>query len=157
ARNLLRIQKALAIADKTGMDIDSLFKWAKPSSQFWPCHAISMDVEKAVRARYDVVAWERLVKPLNDKLRQDQQQALVAYLLVQPDLVAWGVEDADSLFEFFLIDMEMCACMQTSRIKQAIATAHTYALRCMMGREAPHVAPGTLDRERWKWMQKYRV
>jgi hypothetical protein len=157
ARNLLRLQKALVVADKTGMDIDSLFKWANPSSEFWPCHAIATDVQKALRARYDVSDWEQLVKPLNDRLRQDQQQALIAYLLVQPDLVEWGVEDADSLFEFFLIDMQMCACMQTSRIKQAISSVQTFIQRCMIGLEDPDVSAAALDRERWKWMQKYRV
>lgn len=38
-----------------------------------------------------------------------QKQALISYLLVQPELQAWPVVDADSLFEFFLIDVQMGA------------------------------------------------
>ena len=72
------------------------------------------------QARFKPTDWEQVVKPLNDKLRGHQQQALTAYLLAQEPLIEWGVVDADSLFEFFLIDVQMCTCMETSRIKQAI-------------------------------------
>jgi hypothetical protein len=70
-------------------------------------HQIAEDIRKAIRARFDEDVWEQVVKPLNDQLREHQKQALIAYLLVQPDLIRWGVIDADSLFEFFLIDVQM--------------------------------------------------
>jgi hypothetical protein len=46
--------------------------------------------------------------------------------------------------------------MQTSRIKQAISSVQTFIQRCMMGLEDPDVPTGALDRERWRWMNKYR-
>ncbi|WP_143598329.1 neuraminidase-like domain-containing protein, partial [Tolypothrix sp. NIES-4075] len=104
-------------------------------SKFWVCHQIAEDIRKAIRARYDQEDWEQLVKPLNDELRENQKLALISYLLVQEDLIKWGVVDADSLFEFFLIDVQMDACMETSRIKQAISSVQLFVQRCFLGLE----------------------
>jgi len=165
--NLVKLQKAIAVADKIAVDIDRLFDWAKPGSKFWACHQIAEDIRKAIRARYDQEDWEQVVKPLNDQLRENQKLALIAYLLVQPDLIEWGVIDADSLFEFFLIDVQMDACMQTSRIKQAISSVQLFVQRCFLGLEdkldsaknqiGVPVPNEALDRDRWDWMQRYRV
>ena len=43
--------------------------------------------------------------------------------------------DADDLFAHFLIDVEMCSCQLTSRIKQAIGSVQLFAQRCLMGLE----------------------
>ncbi len=156
--NLVKLQKALMVADKIGVDIDQLFEWAKPTSKYWVCHQIAESIRKALRARYDQEDWEQAVQPLNDQLREDQKQALISYLLVQQDLIDWGVVDADSLFEFFLIDVQMDACMETSRIKQAISTVQLFVQRCLLGLEEQYGVPNdALDRDRWEWMQKYRV
>jgi hypothetical protein len=124
--NLVKMQKAIAVADKVGVDIDRLFTWAVPGSKFWPCHTIAEDIRMAMRARFDVEDWEQAVKPLSDQLREMQKQALISFLLVQPDLIAWPVVDADSLFEFFLIDVQMQAERQTSRMVQAIASVQLF-------------------------------
>ncbi len=156
--NLVKLQKALAIADKIGVDIDRLFEWAKPTSKFWVCHQIAEDIRKAIRARFDQEDWEQVVKPLNDELRNHQKQALIDYLLVQPVLREWGVVDADSLFEFFLIDVQMDTCMETSRIKQGISSIQLFIQRCLLGLEEQYgVDNQILDRDRWEWMQRYRV
>ncbi|MBC7816723.1 MAG: hypothetical protein IAG10_07540, partial [Planctomycetaceae bacterium] len=156
--SLLKLQFALKVADKIGIDIGRLFEWAKPSSKFWPCHKIAEDIRLTVRSRFDQESWEQVVKPLNDQLRRNQREALVNYLVVQPVLREWGVIDADSLFEFFLIDVQMECCMETSRIKQAISSVQLFVQRSFMGLEEKHgVHNNALDRGRWEWMQKYRV
>jgi peptidoglycan hydrolase-like protein with peptidoglycan-binding domain len=163
--NLVKLQKAIVVADKIAVDIDRLFNWAKPGTKFWACHQIAEDIRNAIRARYDQTDWEQVVKPLNDQLRENQKLALIAYLLVQPDLIEWGVVDADSLFEFFLIDVQMDACMETSRIKQAISSVQLFVQRCFLGLEDKldsakkqiGVPNEALDRQRWEWMQRYRV
>jgi hypothetical protein len=155
---LVRLQKALKLSGGVGVGIGRLFEWANPASKFEICHEIAQQVQAALRALYDQEDWEQVVKPLYDQLRQNQQQALIAYLLVQQDLIDWGVVDADSLFEFFLIDVQMCACMNTSRIKQAISSVQSFVQRCLLGLEAQYGVPSeALDRDRWEWMQKYRV
>src|SRR5262249_23782728 len=156
--NLVKLQKALQVADKIGVDIDRLFEWAKPGTKFWACHKIAEDIRKAVRARFDQEDWEQVVRPLNNQLRENQKQALISFLLVQDDLIEWGVVDADSLFEFFLIDVQMSDCMETSRIKQAISTVQVFVQRCFLGLEEMYGVPnGSLDRDRWGWMANYRI
>ena len=154
--NLLKLQQALEVADKIGMNIDLLFEWAKPTSHFNKTHKIAQDIQKAVRARYLQEDWEQVVRPLNDQLRNNQKNALISYLLVHPTLVKWGVTDADGLFEYFLIDVQMDACMETSRIKQAISSVQLFIQRCFLGLESK-VPNDKLDRNRWDWMQRYRV
>jgi hypothetical protein len=162
--NLIKLRQAIGVADKIAVDVDRLFDWAKPGSKFWACHLIAEDIRKATRARFDEDDWEQVVKPLNDQLRENQKQALISYLLVQPDLLDWGAIDADSLFEFFLIDVQMGACMETSRIKQAISSVQLFIQRCLLGLEEQQVGGAEvgvrnddLDRDRWEWMQRYRL
>src|SRR5262249_51787579 len=156
--NLVKLRNATIVADKIGVAIDSLFEWAKPGSKYWDCYQIAEDIRKAIRARFTEEDWEQVVKPLNDQLREHQKLALIAYLLVQPDLIRWGIIDADSLFEFFLIDVQMDACMETSRIKQAISSVQLFIQRCLLGEEERYGVPNSaLDRDRWNWMQRYRV
>jgi peptidoglycan hydrolase-like protein with peptidoglycan-binding domain len=158
---LVKLQKAIEVADKIAVDIDRLFNWAKPGTKFWACHKIAEDIRNAIRARYDQTDWEQVVKPLNDQLRENQKLALIAYLLVQPDLINWaapGVMDADSLFEFLLIDVQMDACMETSRIKQAISSVQLFIQRCFLSLEDKYGVPNdVLSRSRWEWMQRYRI
>lgn len=164
-QNLLKLQKALEVADKIGMDIDLLFDWAIPTSRFNKCHIIAEGIKNAICARYNQTDWEQVIKPLNDQLRNHQRDALTAYLLQQPELIAWNVVDADGLFEYFLIDVQMDACMETSRIKQAISSVQLFIQRCFLGLESKldkngieiGIASDILDRSRWEWMQRYRV
>lgn len=153
--NLLKLEYALYVADKLSMDIDLLFDWAKPISKFWICHAIAESIRVATKARYTETDWEQVAKPLNDQLRQRQRDALISYLIVLPDLIKWGLIDADSLFEFLLIDVQMDACMPTSRIKQAISSVQLFVQRCFLGLEEKYgVQNDVLDRKRWEWMQR---
>jgi receptor-binding and translocation channel-forming TcA subunit of Tc toxin/ABC toxin-like protein/neuraminidase-like protein len=157
-KNLVKLQKALQVADKINVDIDRLFEWAKPGSKFWACHEIAEDIRKAVRARFDQEDWEQVVRPLNNQLRENQKRALISFLLVQQDLIDWGVVDVESLFEFFLIDVQMSDCMETSRIKQAISTVQVFVQRCFLGLEERYGVPNeALDRGRWEWMSRYRI
>lgn len=157
--NLLKLQTALKVADKIAMDIDLLFDWAKPTSNFKKTRKIADNIQHAIRAKYKQEDWEQVVKPLNDQIRNNQETALIAYLLQQPDLINWGVTDANGLFEYFLIDVQMDACMETSRIKQALSSVQLFVQRCFLGLEEAHngITPDILDRDRWEWMQRYRV
>jgi|GEM_PF-475368 len=153
--NLLKLLDAFFVYDKINMKIDLLFDWAKPISQFGICQTIAETIRKSIQARYKQEDWEQVIKPLNDQLREHQKWALINYLLVKPDLIDWGVVDADSLFEFFLIDVQMDACMQTSRLKQAISSVQLFVQRCFLGEEESRGVPNNvLNRERWKWMSR---
>lgn len=98
------------------------------------------------------------LRPICDRLRKLQRDALVAYLIHRD-----GLEDADALFDRYLIDVQMDSCMLTSRIAHAIASVQLFIQRCLLNLERPTSASGTgvrpdsIDAERWRWMQFYRV
>ncbi|KAI0890803.1 putative toxin subunit [Annulohypoxylon nitens] len=99
-----------------------------------------------------------LVTQVNGELRKNQRVALVAYLLQHPYITARGITDADGLFEFLLIDVQMGPCLETSRIKQAISTVQLYVRRCILGLEkTEEVASNTINMDRWSWMEGYRL
>jgi len=158
-KNLLKLQKAYIILEKINMPPHKLFEWAKPGIKFKESLKISEDIQKSIKARYEQEDWEKVVKPLNNRLRTNQRNALIKYLLSQKVLVEWGVVDENSLFEFFLIDVNMESCMETSRIKQAISSVQIFIDRCLLGEEEKRngVKKNVLDRKRWEWMQRHRV
>lgn len=161
--SLVKLQEALTTAKKISVDIDKLFDWAKPAVSFTSLATIANDIKTAIRTKYSLSDWDKAIKPTYDILRQNQSNALVAYLVVQPTLVKQGVIDSDSLFEFFLIDPSMCPCMETSRLKQATSSIQLFIQRCLLGLEDQQsgfgqgVSLDLIDRTRWLWMQRYRL
>ncbi|GAP91517.2 putative PA14 domain protein [Rosellinia necatrix] len=99
------------------------------------------------------------VRAANDLLRDRRRQALVTYLLQQDYIrVTHKLTDADSLYEYFLIDVQMGSGFKTSRLKQAISVAQLYLQRCMLGLEEPYGVPKTvIKREEWDLMMRYRL
>ncbi|MBK6499060.1 MAG: hypothetical protein IPG00_13205 [Saprospiraceae bacterium] len=162
-----KLINARIIQDKVNTKVGQMFELALPSKEattnnkedfdhFWQ---LSGKLQAIYKARYLQSEWEEVVKPLNDKLRTHQRNALIAYLLNQKALKDWGVQDADSLFEFFLIDVQMEACMETSRIRQAISSVQTFVQRIFLDLENPNIKNEEFDdrRKRWEWMSRYRV
>lgn len=155
---LTKLKQACGLADKLGTDGNRLIRWSIPTSDFMEIHMIAGDIRAMMRGRSNTEDWEKTIKPLRDQLRHNQRQALIASLIVKPALIQWGVVDEDSLFEYFLIDVKMGACLKTSRIKQAISTIQLFVQRCFYGLEDRHgVESNQLDRERWEWMKHYRT
>lgn len=155
---LTQLKKASDFAKKLSIDAASLLSWASPLADFEQTHRVAQAIRGSIRARYTKEDWGKIVKPLQDQLRKNKRDALIAYLLVQPILVKWGVIDADSLYEFFMIDVQMGPCFETSRIKQAISTVQVFVQRCFSGLEERYgVFNHRLDQKRWEWMKNYRM
>ncbi|HEY5813701.1 MAG TPA: neuraminidase-like domain-containing protein, partial [Terrimicrobiaceae bacterium] len=66
------------------------------------------------------------------------------------------IEDSSDLYERYLIDVEMSACMNTSRIKQAISSVQLFVQRCLMNL-GPDAQISEASAEQWQWMKNYRV
>ena len=66
------------------------------------------------------------------------------------------VDTADKLFEYFLMDVEMDPCMQTSRIRHALSSVQLFIERCVMNLE-PEVSSDSIAADQWAWMKRYRV
>jgi hypothetical protein len=66
------------------------------------------------------------------------------------------IETPANLYQFLLLDVEMCACATTSRIVQAISSVQLYMQRCRMNLEAG-VTLIDVDPVWWDWLTAYRV
>ncbi|MBC1195383.1 PA14 domain-containing protein,virulence plasmid 28 protein [Microcystis aeruginosa BLCCF158] len=118
--------------------------------------------QSALRARYDESNWLQVLKPINDGMRGLQRDALVAYILHQmrSNPATAHIDTPDKLFEYFLMDVQMEPCMQTSRIRHALSSVQLFIERCLMNLEQQEVAPSSFEskqRKQWEWMKRYRV
>ena len=147
-----RIRDGIMLAQRLGVPVTRLIAWATTP----PDGDQAGDVIRTAKSRYDDQTWLTAAKPVSDDLRDRRRDALVALILSDPALPSYVV-DSDSLFELFLIDVNMDACMMTSRIKQAMSSVQLFIQRCFMNLESPQVAPSQLDANRWLWMKNYRV
>ncbi|KAL8951233.1 MAG: hypothetical protein Q9222_002778 [Ikaeria aurantiellina] len=163
--NLATAWTTLARLAVPGLRFSSLFRWAKPALPTTTASSVAdYDFANASELR-------GLVKPLsiaggedgvlakaNDTLRINQRRALSSFLLQQNFMRSRQIYDEGSLFEFFLIDVQMGARLQTSRLKQATSSVQLYIQRCSLGLEKSQgVSGGVINLERWDWMKKYRV
>lgn len=109
----------------------------------------------ALKARYDEDTWLGTLKEVMDAVRPLKRDALVAHLLAQNAALA----SENDLYDHFLVDVEMCACMPSSRIVQAHGTVQLFVQRCLMGLE--HTATADIGHDpgwgQWTWMKNYRV
>ena len=152
---LSRLLPCLAITAQTGIPADV---------SAWISATVTSDtadaVKQAVKTNYPSEQWLVLAKQLRDPLRQEQRDALVSYLLAQPQppgVSRWL--DPDDVFALLLIDVEMCSCMATSRMVQATAAVQLFVQRCFLGLEPEVTVDATADGDwlQWQWMSQYRV
>ena len=174
-RALMQVSAVLEFVRKSAVDIPRLYKWTAlealqlfPSSsktpvtqrqldfegRFSACHDVAKDVQLAVRSKLSPESYSTAIKPLNDVIRERQRDAMIAYLLSQDEILENGIVDADGLFDFFLIDVQMTPLVETSRIKQAISTVQLYVQRCLLALE-PYVDRDRIDRPSWDWLRNH--
>ncbi|MEM6436202.1 MAG: neuraminidase-like domain-containing protein, partial [Cyanobacteria bacterium P01_D01_bin.115] len=162
-RGLARVQtfsqiaSAFQIAKRLGVSTSALI--AATTNE--PDAAAVQNLQAALRARYDQSRWLQVLQPINDKMRGLQRDALVAYILHQMSLSpsTAHINTPEKLFEYFLMDVQMEPCMQTSRIRHALSSVQLFIERCLMNLE-PRVSPISFkdaERKQWEWMKRYRV
>ncbi|CAA6808384.1 MAG: Unknown protein [uncultured Sulfurovum sp.] len=171
---LLAIRKINAITHdykikdfKSLIENDNLNTWQKLNAYFVKKKALQMmntseDELKSWYRDYKKIKFNstKNLEIITDKLRNKRRDALVDYILhehkTSTETHLNKMNTADKLFEYFLIDVQMNACMKTSRIKQAILTIQLFIDRCLLNLEEG-VLPNEINTERWKWMKKYRL
>jgi Tc toxin complex TcA C-terminal TcB-binding domain/Neuraminidase-like domain len=118
-----------------------------------------------LRAKLGAESWLQVSAEIQDVLRERKRDALSSYLLSQPqpaNVPTGKWEDTNDLYAYYLLDVEMCSCMLTSRLVQASGSVQLFVQRCFMGLE-PQVAvkadgdDGDSAWRWWQWMRKYRV
>lgn len=161
---LNRLSAVMVIVNKSGLSASTVTGWGAVETDFDKLHTAAQMMKNAVKAKYEEKEWLDVAGGLSNKIREHQKAALIGYLLRRPAIQEWGATDADSLFEYFLIDVQMGACMDTSRVVQASAAVQMFVDRCLLNLESDMtsgtekgVSPGAIDQDRWEWMKNYRV
>lgn len=154
--SLLRLAACMRALRRLGVQAARAITFATAE----PGSADAESLKQTVKARYDLTQWLQVIQPLQDEFREQKRQALVSWLITHPDQAQgqnWS--DANGLFSYFLIDVEMHACMLTSRVKQAASSVQLFVQRCLMNLEVDLLAKTDLDAKwkQWKWMKRYRL
>ena len=126
-----------------------------------PHDALAARLLDIVRAR-DVDAWPEGLAPLADGWREQERDALLAWLIDRRRVedrhgeLERQFESAADVSAHYLIDMEMSSCQLTSRVKQATASLQLFIQRILLGLE-DGVAADSVYWDEWRWRKNYRV
>ena len=152
--NFTRVFDAFAVVIACGISAGALIAAVTND----PTQSMVAGLQSALRAIYAEPDWREVIKPINDTMRDVQRDALVAYVLQKlGDQPATSyIDTADKLFEYFLTDVQMEPCMQTSRIRHALSNVQLFIERCLRNLESL-VEPSDIDAAQWVWMKRYRV
>ncbi|HEX7540573.1 MAG TPA: neuraminidase-like domain-containing protein [Anaerolineales bacterium] len=151
---LLELAQLLQVSKLLGTPCDEIERLIQPG----PGQSVAQLARTLFAASIDANAFPERLRPISDRLRNLQRDALVAYLIHRDHLA-----DSNELFDRYLIDVEMGPCMLTSRIKQAISSVQLFVQRCLLNLERstkagePGVSPDCIDTQRWQWTKFYRV
>jgi hypothetical protein len=153
---------ALASATVTQTLASQIVSWAAVPTDEVTAESIAASALGALKAQQtSESAWLSLAPTLMNPIRQNRSNALQGYLTAQRDSSGNLLyPDSGSLFNYFLIDVQMSPCMQTSRVVQAYIAVQIFVERCFMNMEAPAVVVdlNTDDTwSQWEWMSRYRI
>ncbi|KAJ5772676.1 hypothetical protein N7520_003205 [Penicillium odoratum] len=96
----------------------------------------------------------------NAEVRENQRTALVSYLLQHKHIINLQLEDADILFEYFLIDGSIDTQARMSRFQHDISAVQFYVQRCLLGLGKSYgVKISDLKHLRRKWtpLKTYKI
>ncbi len=156
-----RVSRVFSFAERVNAGVATLATLAGPTMGATEAATI----KGLLRSRLDPEPWRRLSEEIQDVLRERKRGALTAYLLSQPmpaDAPTHRWDNANDLYAFYLLDVEMGACQLTSRLVQGSGSVQLLVQRCFMGLE-PEVGvkadgdDGDGAWRWWQWMSKYRV
>jgi len=140
-----------------------------PATTFAALSRAAEDVFGAFRAKYRSEAtFREKVEPYEDELRGRRRDGLVAYITHRwPEPFV----DADALYQYFLIDVQVGGCARTTRVVAAMSSLQLYVERVLMNLERSddwdgRVPPQTgvyarfsdaRRRGEWWWRKQFRV
>lgn len=159
---LLKAYDIISYSRTLGMEVNDVYAAIRPEASLPQARMI----RKATKSKYNPEQWLKIVKPVQNKLRTAQRDALVDYILANPQIVgssAAVLKTANNLFEHLLIDVEMESCMKTSRLKMAISSAQLFMDRAILKLEKTHNGSATISLSQeaitqWHdWRKWYRI
>jgi hypothetical protein len=150
---LMSLYQCFKIFDQLNIHADDAVAWCKPSMSA----SDATKIVETLKSGYSDTDWLDVTQPLQNNLRQMKRDALIAWLLANPGTQSWKT-DTD-LYDYFLLDVEMGSCLQTSRIVQATNSVQLFVQRCMLLLENNIVVDSSVDSDwtQWEWMKYFRL
>ncbi len=150
---LIKIGITLKLVDRVGATARQMSGWTTPNITKTQADS----VRYAAMAKYGEKQWQEITVPLRHNIREAQRDALVQYVLhYVKKHTGSKFDDIDDIYGYYLIDTQMAACTDTSRIVLASSSVQLFVQRIMMNLEPAM----SLNREfikEWKWRKYYRV
>ncbi len=159
--NLWKIIEIISICKRTGLNPATLRNVVLQGVTLAQSHRILL----AAKGKQTEQQWAKIAKPLMDTLRKKKRDALVGNVLNHPEPTATSKKiwrNENDLYAYLLIDVEMEACMKTSRIKQGICSIQLFVDRVTLGLESSNYSGSiTMDAHalsQWEsWREWYRI
>ncbi len=149
AANIIALINATAAIHTTGASPEQLDALLHDE----PDGTMATTVRNLLKSKYSIEDWLKTITPISDAMRGKRRDALVAWLITQnPD---WN--KPEDIYKYLLIDPEMDACMDSSRLKQAISSVQLYIDRCLMGLETGISLSDDFAKQWNEWRKQYRV
>ena len=114
----------------------------------------------ALQIQYPRNAWFAAIQQVEDALRQSRRDALVAYLLGPgPAAPVPPLLTTDDIFNYYLIDPEMCPCALMTRLLQASLAIQQFVQQCFLNIffSSVQVDMSNPHWSEWQWRQQYRL
>ncbi|WP_088581352.1 neuraminidase-like domain-containing protein [Burkholderia ubonensis] len=110
----------------------------------------------SLKARYGGPQWETFYRPIENAVNEARRDALLPYAVFSLGKKYPVITDAESLYTYLLIDVEMCGCADISYIAQAIQSVQLYMQRARMMLE-PGITDVAIPEVWWTWLSAYRM
>jgi len=153
---LTAIANALAVTRQYGISGTTLVQLAAI-----PATAASATAAMgALQSQYAQSAWFGAIQPVEDTLRQNRRDALVAYMLGPgPATPVPMLLNTDDIYNYYLIDPEMCPCALMTRLLQASLAIQQFVQQCFLNLFFSDVTVNMTSSlwNEWTWRQQYRL
>lgn len=116
-------------------------------------------LNESIKSKRTSGDWLAFITPVNDVLRKSRRDALVSYICFisqDNECKSQRFFDANDIYSYYLIDVEMEPDMSVSRIRQALNSIQQFVSRVELGLEGSFVLSEE-QRKNWEWMRNYRV
>ena len=137
-----------------------LIEWCMPG-KYENEQRTASQLRKNISIRYTETKAAEWLRQIENPIREEKRDVLVAYLLGRDNTFA----NTSEMTAYFLMDVEMNADQDTSEIRHALSSIQMFVQRCLLNMETG-VTVSMQNRDdnssfdswsQWNWMKNYRV
>jgi hypothetical protein len=152
AAQLATMQACFALTDRLGVHMQLLIDLLalhtaadQPAFASWTEYTkVARAFQHVARARFNPTERRTAFEPIDDRLNEQERDALAALLLARlRENGNTAITTRQDLYELLLIDIEMAGCARTTAVREAIDCVQIFIQRCRMGLE-PRLGPSSV-------------